>query len=160
MEINVTAPELLNETHDLKQFDCGNDILSDWLSRRAIKNQYLNASRTFVICLECTKRVIGYYSIATGSISHTNLNRHLRQNMPNPIPVVLLGRLVIDKSAQNHKLGKWLLNDAVSRVSNLADQVGIKAIMVHAIDEQARAFYEYFGFVQSPITPNTLFYKI
>ncbi|WP_272689495.1 GNAT family N-acetyltransferase [Providencia sp. PROV033] len=160
MEINVTAPELLNEEHDLQQFNCGNDVLSDWVRRRAIKNQYINASRTFVICFECTKRVVGYYSIATGSVNHINLSRSLRQNMPDPVPVVLLGRLAVDKCVQSHSFGKWLLNDAVIRVSNLADQVGIKAIMVHAIDEQARAFYEYFGFIPSPITPNTLFYKI
>ncbi|EBS2696320.1 GNAT family N-acetyltransferase [Salmonella enterica subsp. enterica serovar Newport] len=160
MEINVTAPELLNKEHILQSFDCGNDVLSDWLRRRAMKNQHLNASRTFVICLECTKRVVEYYSIATGSISHVDLGRSLHQNMPDPVPVVLLGRLAIDKCTQGQNFGKWLLNDAVTRVSNLADQVGIKAIMVHAIDEQAKAFYEYFGFVQSPIAPNTLFYKI
>ncbi|MBA3091203.1 GNAT family N-acetyltransferase [Salmonella enterica] len=160
MEISVTAPELLHEEHDLQQFDCGNDVLSDWLRRRAMKNQYLNASRTFVICLECTKRVVGYYSIATGSVSHASLGRRLRQNMPDPVSVVLLGRLAVDECTQGHSFGKWLLNDAVTRISNLADQVGIKAIMVHAIDEQAKTFYEYFGFVHSPISPNTLFYKI
>lgn len=160
MEINVTTPVLLNDGHDLQPFDCGNEVLNDWLRRRAIKNQYLNASRTFVICLESTQRVVGYYSIATGSVSHADLGRSLRQNMPDPVPVVLLGRLAVDVCTQGHSFGKWLLNDAVLRISNLADQVGIKAIMVHAIDDKARAFYEYFGFVQSPIAANTLFYKI
>lgn len=160
MEINVTAPALLTEGHELQPFDCGNEVLNDWLRRLAIKNQYLNASRTFVICLESTQRVVGYYSIATGSVSHADLGRSLRQNMPDPVPVVLLGRLAVDASTQGHSYGKWLLNDAVLRISNLADQVGIKAIMVHAIDGKARAFYEYFGFVQSPIAANTLFYKI
>lgn len=160
MEIVTTAPELLIEAHSLQAFDCGNEVLNEWLRRRAMKNQFMNASRTFVICLEGTQRVVGYYSIATGSISHADVGRSLRQNMPDPIPVILLGRLAVDISTQGQRLGKWLLNDAVRRVSNLADQVGIKAIMVHAIDEEARAFYEYFGFVQSPIAPNTLFYKI
>ena len=145
MEINVTAPALLTEEHVLHPFDCGNAVLDDWLRRRALKNQHLNASRTFVICPEGTARVVGYYSLATGSVSHVDLSRSLRQNMPDPVPVVLLGRLAVD---------------AVMRVSNLADQVGIKAIMVHAIDERAKAFYEYFGFVQSPVAANTLFYKI
>ncbi|AUO67199.1 TPA: GNAT family N-acetyltransferase [Citrobacter koseri] len=160
MEINVTAPVLLTEQHVLEPFDCGNEVLDDWLRRRAMKNQHLNASRTFVICLEGTMRVVGYYSIATGSVSHVDLGRSLRQNMPDPIPVVLLGRLAVDVCTQGHNYGKWLLNDAVVRVSSLADQVGIKAIMVHAINEQAKAFYEYFGFVQSPVAANTLFYKI
>ncbi|ENC4412742.1 GNAT family N-acetyltransferase [Salmonella enterica subsp. enterica] len=142
MEISVTAPGLLNEEHDLQQFDYGNDVLSDWLRCRAKKNQYLNASCTFVICPKYTKRVVGYYSIVTGSVSHASLGRSLRQNMPDPVPVVLLGRLVVDKCTQGHSFGKWLFNDAVPRVSNLADLVGIKAIMVHSIDEQAKAFYE------------------
>ncbi|PVZ82134.1 GNAT family N-acetyltransferase [Serratia sp. S1B] len=160
MEIIITAPELLTEEHILQPFDCGNEVLSDWLRRRAMKNQIQNASRTFVICLAGTKRVVGYYSIATGSVCHVDLGRSLRQNMPDPVPIVLLGRLAVDVCTQGNHFGKWLLNDAVRRVSNLADQVGIKAIMVHAIDDQARAFYEYFGFISSPIAPNTLFYKI
>lgn len=160
MEINVTAPVLLTEQHFLEPFDCGNEVLDDWLRRRAMKNQHLNASRTFVICLEGSMRVVGYYSIATGSVSHVDLGRSLRQNMPDPVPVVLLGRLAVDVCTQGYNFGKWLLNDAVVRVSNLADQVGIKAIMVHAINEQAKTFYEYFGFVQSPVAANTLFYKI
>lgn len=160
MEINITTPILLNEGHVLQPFDCGNDVLNNWLRQRAIKNQYLNASRTFVTCLEGTSRVVGYYSIATGSVSHADLGRSLRQNMPDPIPVVLLGRLAVDVCTQGHHFGKWLLQDAVMRITNLAEQVGIKAIMVHAIDAQAKAFYEYFGFVESPIAENTLFYKI
>ena len=104
--------------------------------------------------------MVGYYSIATGSVSHVDLGRSLRQNMPDPVPIVLLGRLAVDVCTQGHRFGKWLLSDAVMRVSNLADQVGIKAVMVHAIDEKARAFYEYFGFVPSPIASNKLFYKI
>jgi len=160
MDINVTVPALLSEDHILQPFNCGNDILSDWLRRRAMKNQHLNASRTFVICLEGTRRVVGFYSIATGSVSHIDLGRSLRQNMPDPVPIILLGRLAVDSCTQGHSLGKWLLHDAVMRVSNLAEQVGIKAIMVHAIDDKAKAFYEYFGFVQSPVTQNTLFFKI
>ncbi|AFJ46919.1 hypothetical protein EBL_c18250 [Shimwellia blattae DSM 4481 = NBRC 105725] len=104
--------------------------------------------------------MVGYYSIATGSVSHIDLGRSLRKNMPDPVPVVLLGRLAVDVCTQGNSFGKWMLNDAVMRVSNLADQVGIKAIMVHAINDEAKAFYEHFGFVQSPLTPRTLFFKI
>ncbi|EPA8166928.1 GNAT family N-acetyltransferase, partial [Yersinia enterocolitica] len=93
------------EDHVLQPFDCGNDILSDWLRRRAMKNQHINASRTFVICLEGTKRVVGYYSIATGSVGHADLGRSLRQNMPDPVPVILLGRLAVDVCTQGHSLG-------------------------------------------------------
>ena len=121
MEINVTMPVLLTEGHDLEPFDCGNEVLNEWLRRRAIKNQYINASRTFVICLEGSQRVVGYYSIATGSVSHADLGRSLRQNMPDPIPVVLLGRLAIDVCTQGHSFGKWLLNDVVLGISNFCN---------------------------------------
>lgn len=160
MEINITAPVLLTEAHVLDPFDCGNDSLNDWLCRRAMKNQQINASRTFVICLHGTMRVVGYYSVATGSVCHSDLGRSLRHNMPDPVPVVLLGRLAVDVCTQGHHFGKWLLNDAVRRISGLSDQVGIKAVMVHALNEQAKDFYKYFGFVQSPVAENTLFYKI
>ena len=160
MEINITAPELLTEAHELLAFDCGDAGLNDWLYRRAMKNQQINASRTFVVCLQGTARVVGYYSIATGSVCHSGLGRGLRHNMPDPVPVVLLGRLAVDVSVQGAHLGKWLLNDAVRRISGLADQVGIKAVMVHALNKQAKGFYEYLGFVPSPVSENTLFYKI
>ena len=160
MVMSLTAPALLTAGHVVKLFDCGNDVLNDWLHHRALKNQTLNASRTFVVCNSGTQVVKGYYAIATGSVNHIQLNRNLRHNMPDPIPVVLLGRLAVDVSVKGHKFGKWLLNDAVIRISGVAKQVGIKAIMVHAIDTQASDFYEYFGFVRSPISPDTLFYKI
>ena len=160
MEINVTAPALLTDEHILQPFDCGNEVLSNWLHGRAMKNQMLNASRTFVICLEGTLRVVGYYSLATGSVTHAELGRSLRHNMPNPVPVVLLGRLAVDVCTQGHGFGKWLLSDAIHRVVNVAEQVGVKAVMVHAIDDDARAFYERFGFVQSVVAPDTLFYKV
>lgn len=96
MEIIITAPELLTEEHVLQPFDCGNEVLSDWLRCRAMKNQRQNASRTFVICLDGTKRVEGYYSLATGSVCHVDLGRSQRQNMPDPIPIVLLGRQAVD----------------------------------------------------------------
>ncbi|BCQ42440.1 hypothetical protein ERHA54_50430 (plasmid) [Erwinia rhapontici] len=105
-------------------------------------------------------RVVEYYSITTGSVSHVDLSRSMRQNMSDPVPLVLLGRLAVDVSTQGNNFGKWLLNDAVVRISNRVDPVGIKAIMEHAINGQANAFYEYFGFVQSLIATNTLFYKI
>ena len=101
---------------------------------------------------------MGYYSLATGSVTHAEIGRSLLHNMPNP--VVLLGRLAVDVCSQGDGFGKWLLNDAIHRVVSLADQVGIKAVMVHAIDDDARAFYERFGFVRSVVALNTLFYKV
>ncbi len=159
MEIGVTAPELLTEAHVLQPFDCGNDVLSDWLRRRAMKNQLLNASRTFVICLEGTRRVWGIIRLPQ-ALSAMSIWAQPAAEYAGPGADCFTGRLAVDVCTQGHCFGKWLLSDAVMRVSNLADQVGIKAVMVHAIDDKAREFYQYFGFVPSPIAPNTLFYKI
>ncbi|TSJ53786.1 GNAT family N-acetyltransferase [Atlantibacter subterranea] len=158
--MNVTQPVLLTGEHDLTQFRCGNPVLDDWLVRRAYKNQTLNASRTFVSCQAGTHIVVGYYCLASGSVDHIHASRGLRQNMPDPIPVILLGRLAVDAEYQGHNMGKWLLKDATDRVIRIAEHVGIKAIMVHAIDEKAREFYQYYGFVQSVIAPDTLLYRL
>jgi GNAT superfamily N-acetyltransferase len=156
----VTQPTLLTADHDLTAFHSGNALLDEWLVRRAFKNQTLNASRSFVVCEANSVNVVGYYSLATGSVHHAQAPRGLRQNMPDPIPVILLGRLAVDKSFQSQSIGKWMLKDAVDRVAGVAEQVGIKAIMVHAIDKKAKAFYQHFGFVQSVISPETLFYRL
>lgn len=160
MGIKVTQPVLLTQEHDVTEFECGNATLDDWLVRRAFKNQTLNASRTFVTCQAGTNIVVGYYCLASGSVDHTHAPRELRQNMPDPIPVILLGRLAVDVAFQSHNVGKWLLKDATERVVKIAEHIGIKAIMVHAIDEKARHFYEHYGFVQSVISPNTLLYRL
>lgn len=160
MGIKVTQPVLLTQEHDVTEFECGNATLDDWLVRRAFKNQTLNASRTFVTCQGGTNIVVGYYCLASGSVDHTHAPRGLRQNMPDPIPVILLGRLAVDVAFQSHNVGKWLLKDATERVVKIAEHIGIKAIMVHAIDEKARHFYEHYGFVQSVISPNTLLYRL
>ncbi|WP_312971939.1 GNAT family N-acetyltransferase [Atlantibacter sp.] len=160
MGIKVTQPVLLTQEHDLTEFDCGNAALNDWLVRRAFKNQTLNASRTFVTCQAGTHIVVGYYCLASGSVDHTHATRGLRQNMPDPIPVILLGRLAVDVAYQRHKVGQWLLKDATDRVEKVAGHVGVKAIMVHAIDEKAMHFYQHYGFVQSVISPNTLLYRL
>lgn len=158
--MEVTTPKILTDTHVMTDFCCGNSVLDDWLMRRALKNQALNASRTFVTCESGTRNVVGYYSLASGSVTHHAVPRGLRQNMPEPIPVILLGRLAVDQRYQGQDMGKWLLNDAVNRVINVAEQIGVKAMMVHAINEDARRFYKHFGFVHSVIAEDTLFWRL
>lgn len=158
--MEISQPVLLTDKHVLTGFCCGNPLLDSWLMRRALKNQTLKASRTFVACLKGTDTVVGYYSLASGSVSRSNVSRGMRQNMPEPVPIVLLGRLAVDAAYQHHKIGQWLLQDAVIRVTNVANHIGIKAVMVHALDEKARAFYERFGFVPSVISADMLFYRL
>lgn len=153
-----SAPELLNATHHLDDFDCGEEALNSWLKRNALKNQQNQANRTFVICQN--NNVVGFYALAAGSVSHQFVSGGLRRNMPDPIPVVVLGRLAIDLAHQGQKLGAALLKDAVLRASAVSQQVGVKALLVHALNDKAKAFYLNYGFQVSPIDDLILLLKL
>ena len=151
---DIRPPEKLTPEHDVSQFDSGESALNDWLRRRALANEQSGASRTYVICTG--KRVIGYYALANGAVAHSTATGKARRNMPEPIPVMVLGRLAIDQSFQGRGLGVALLRDAVLRTLQAADIAGIRAILVHAISEDAKKFYERCGFTPSPVDPTTL----
>jgi GNAT superfamily N-acetyltransferase len=150
----LSAPAPLAPDHDLDEFRSGVAPLDDWLKRRARQNEAGGGSRTFVVC--AGRRVVGYYSLAAGSLSPGAATGQVRRNMPNPVPVVLLGRLAIDHSWQGKGLGGDLLRDAVLRVLSAGKTIGVRAILVHAISPEAKAFYEKHGFRPSPIDPMTL----
>lgn len=153
-----SAPERLKAEHELDSFNSGVPTLDDWLKRQARKNEENGASRTFVICLG--QKVMGYYSLAAGSVLQANAPGRIRRNMPDPIPVMLLGRLAVDRSWHGKGLGKGLLRDAVLRTIHAAETAGIRAILVHAISENAKHFYKACGFQQSPVDPMTLMVSI
>ncbi|WP_273404172.1 GNAT family N-acetyltransferase [Actinobacillus porcinus] len=153
-----SAPELLNATHHLDDFDCGEEALNSWLKRNALKNQQNQANRTFVICQN--NNVVGFYALAAGSVSHQFVSGGLRRNMPDPIPVVVLGRLAIDLTHQGQQLGAALLKDAVLRASAVSQQVEVKALLVHALNDKAKAFYLNYGFQVSPIDDLILLLKL
>lgn len=153
-----SAPELLNATHHLDDFDCGEEALNSWLKRNALKNQQNQASRTFVICQN--NNVVGFYALAAGSVSHQFVSGGLRRNMPDPIPVVILGRLAIDLAHQGQQLGAALLKDAVLRASAVSQQVGVKALLVHTLNDRAKTFYLNYGFQISPIDDLILLLKL
>ena len=154
MSPEIGAPETLRADHDLSSFDSGTPTLDDWLRRRALRNQESGASRTYVIC--AGGRVVGYYALAVGAIAHPEATARTRRNMPDPVPVMVLGRLAIDAAFQGRGLGRALLQDAGLRTLQVADIAGIRAILVHAISEEARRFYQRCGFQPSPIDPMTL----
>jgi GNAT superfamily N-acetyltransferase len=154
----LSAPEPLASTHDLDAFDSGVGPLDEWLKRRAQHNEAEGASRTVVVC--SGRRVVGYYSLAAGAILRSAATPKVRRNMPDPAPVVLLGRLAIDRAWQGKGLGGDLLRDAVLRTLNAADLIGVRAILVHAISEDARTFYEQHGFRGSPVDRMTLMITI
>ena len=149
-----SAPDPLNESHILDQFECGEPALDDWLRRRALANQASGASRTFVTCRDA--RVVGYYALAAGGITSNEAPGRVRRNMPDPIPVMVLGRLAVDSREQRKGLGALLLRDAVERTRRLASEMGMAGIVVHAISAEAKRFYQHWGFVESPLNPMTL----
>jgi GNAT superfamily N-acetyltransferase len=147
-------PEKLRAEHDVSAFDCGEPVLNEWLRRRALQNQQSGASSTYVI-LDGV-RVAGYYSLAAGSVARDTAPGRVRRHMPEPVPVVVLGRLAINRAFQGKGLGQALLRDAVLRILSAADIIGIRAILVHALSERAKQFYEQHGFAPSPVNPSTL----
>lgn len=148
------APVLLDTSHTLTDFNSGTQSLDEWLRRRALANQASGATRTFVVCEH--GQVIGYYALASGAVAVTTATGRFRRNMPEPIPVVLLGRLAVDQRFQGKGLGRALFRDAALRVLAAADTIGIRGILVHAISEEARTFYVALGFDSSPLDPLTL----
>jgi GNAT superfamily N-acetyltransferase len=153
--VDLRAPDLLTAEHVLTAFDSGVALLDDWLRRRALANQVSGASRIYVVASR-ENRVLGYYALASGALAHAEAPGRIKRNMPDPIPMAVLGRLAIDRSMHGRGLGVALLQDAVLRVRQAASIMGIRGILVHAISDEARAFYEHHGFISSGTNPLTL----
>lgn len=152
--MKLSAPELLSAGQQLENFDCGVAGLSDWLRKRALVNNREGASRTYVVAED--RNVVGYYALAAGEIAIAEAAGRFRRNMPNPVPVALLGRRAIDRRYHGQGLGRAVFRDGANRVLNAADTLGIRGMIVHAISDEARAFYIALGFEPSPIEPLTL----
>lgn len=150
----LSAPVLLTKEHHLDEFACGVASLDDWLKRRAYPNQISGASRTYVVC--DGQKVVGYYSLASGALALRDVPGPIRRNMPDPVPMAILGRLAVDGSSKGRGLGVALLQDAVIRTAQASGILGIRGLLVHAISEDAKEFYEYHGFIASPTQPMTL----
>jgi GNAT superfamily N-acetyltransferase len=150
----IDPPEKLSTEHDSSEFDSGEPALDDWLRRRALTNEASGASRTYVVCTG--RKVAGYYALSAGAIAHTFAPGRIKRNTPDPIPVIVLGRLAVDKAAHGKGVGTGLLRDAVLRTLQAAELAGVRAILVHAISETAKRFYEKYGFIASPVDPMTV----
>jgi GNAT superfamily N-acetyltransferase len=151
---DIGAPQRLSSGQELDQFDSGEPALDDWLRRRALRNEESGASRTYVVCTGA--RVVGYYSLAVGAVANEQSPGRIRRNMPDPVPVMVLGRLAVDRSFHGRGIGAGLLRDAVLRTIQAAEIAGIRAILVHAISDGAKRFYEKYGFHTSPVDPMTV----
>ena len=152
--VKLSAPAPITNKHNFSGFNSGETSLDYWLKNRALKNQVSGASRCFVVCN--SSRVIGYYCLSAGAISHERTPKKMRRNMPDPLPILLLGRLAVDRKYQNKGVGSALLRDALLRAVSVSADAGVFAILVHAISEDAKEYYTSRGFVQSPIQEMTL----
>ena len=150
----LSAPEPIGAGHNLDLFDCGVASLNEWLKKRALKNESKKASRTYVVVDGA--KVIGYYCLAAGAVALSQAPRQLTRNMPDPIPVLVLGRLAVDLAYQGKGLGRALLRNAVLRTLQAGQIAGIAALLVHTLSEEAKGFYLSCGFRESPIQPMTL----
>lgn len=148
------APERLEADHDLSSFDCGEPELNDWLKRHALRNEGEGASRTYVVC--AGQRVVAFYSLANGGVMRAEATGKVRRNMPELVPVMLIGRLAVDRSHHGRGIGRGMVRDAILRTMQAAEIAGIRAVLVHAKSPVARSFYERLGFAGSPVDPMTL----
>ncbi len=152
--MTLSAPQPLADHHQLGEFNSGVPSLDDWLKRRARANQASGASRTFIVSDD--ERVVAYYALASGAVSAIKAPGRFRRNMPEPIPVAVLARLAVDQAFHKRGLGRALFQDSALRVLSAADAIGIRGMLVHAVSEEARAFYLALGFDPSPLDPMTL----
>ncbi len=152
--MSLRAPEPLGSTHVVQDFSCGVPSLNMWLKQRALKNQISGASRTYVVCER--NNVTAYYALAAGNIHVGDASGRFRRNMPDPVPVVVLGRLAVDSAWRGQGIGRAMIQDVILRILQAADVIGIRGVVVHALSEGARAFYEHVGFDPSPLNHMTL----
>lgn len=138
----------LNPTHETQEFDCGNESLNKWLDEHSLQAMRSKSANTYVVVIE--NKVVAYYSLAAGEVARTNSPERLAKGLgKHPVPVIVLARLAVDRRLQGAGLGSLLLQDAIKRAILTSELVGARALITHAIDEQAREFYNHFGFGDS-----------
>jgi len=157
---DVCAPRPLKAGDIVSEFDCGSEALDRWLRAWVRHNDANGASRTYVSVDSGTDRVAGFYCLAAGSLARGEAPGRLSRNMPDPIPVVLLGRLAVDRRYAGMGLGVSLLRHAVLQSARVAQAIGMRAIVVHAKDDRAASFYERFGFIRFPRNDRVLYVRV
>ncbi|HDS1130722.1 TPA: GNAT family N-acetyltransferase [Stenotrophomonas maltophilia] len=145
----LSKPQPLDTSHTLENFDCGKPVLNDWLLRHARQAQTSGSARTFIV--QDDQRIVGYASLSVGQVHVLEAPARISRGMGRyPIPVALLARLAVSKADQGRGIGVGLLMDAIQRTLFVAEQVGVRAILTHPLDEEAARFYLRFGFEPSP----------
>lgn len=148
--------EKLRRDHDVELFDCGKEPFNRFLIRYALQNQQMGASQTYLALQDSA--VVGYYTLVFGQVAFTDAPERLRKGVAqHPIPLMVLARLAVSSDAIGRGIGAGLLKDAMLRTLQAADIAGLRALTVHAKDDEARSFYEHFDFIASPTDPMHLF---
>ncbi len=147
-------PEPLGPDHVLDGFDCGQSSLNVWLTRYARQAAAAGSARSYVVIDAEQRRVVGYHALTAGELEREATSARVIKGMPQyPIPVILLARLAVDLSVAGRGLGSWLLRDAMLRALAASETIGVRAMLVHAIDDDARTFYRHHGLEPSPTDP-------
>jgi GNAT superfamily N-acetyltransferase len=154
--VAYAGPVILTGDHVLERFDCGKPALDEWLHNRALANQASGASRTWVVIEESLADVVAYYASSTASIMRSAASTRVRKNQPEQIPAVLLARMAVDQRHTGKGLGAALLKHFMLKALEVAQSVGVRVLLIHAKDDEAKDFYSHFGFVESPFDPLTL----
>lgn len=156
---NRPCIEKLERQHNVDFFDCGQENLNQYLQRYSLMNQRADAARTYVGV--AGNKIIGYYSLVVSNVTYEDAPDRLKKGLSrNPVPVMLLARLATDLEWQGKGVGAGFLRDAMQRTVQVADIAGLRAFIVHAKDDRAKAFYEHFDFLPSPTDPYHLFLLI
>ena len=157
-----SAPVPFAAEHRIEGFDCGKPKLTDWLKAHSLDNEG-RSSRTYVVVANTGPQageVVGYYTLATGGVTRSEMPRKIRHDLPNPVPVMMLGRLAVDERHQKNGIGPAMLKEAMQRTLEISQSAGVRALMVHAIDDEAVTFYLKYGFVLFPADSRTMFLPI
>lgn len=154
--MTYSGPALLTSEQRLEGFDCGEPALNDWLTRRALGNQAVGTSRTWVVTDKPTRTVVAYYASSTASVMRAAVPRRIARDQPADLPAILLGRMAVDGRHQGNGLGAAMLKHFMTKAIEVSEKVGARLVLVHAKNERAKDFYKHHGFVESPIDPLAL----
>jgi GNAT superfamily N-acetyltransferase len=154
--VAYAGPVILTGDHVLDGFDCGKPALDEWLRNRALTNRASGASRTWIVVEESSSDVVAYYASSTASILRSAAPTRLRKNQPEQVPAILLARMAVDQRHTGKGLGAALLKHFMLKAFEVAQSVGVRVLLIHAKDDEAKDFYSHYGFVESPFDPLTL----
>lgn len=153
--MTIKKPEPLNKDHNLTDFNSNYPELDEWLKKYAFQAKMSGSANTFIVADDSV--VVGFYSLTVGQVDVIEASERVKKGMGKyPIPVVVLARLAVHHAYQGKGIGKGMLKDAILKTFHIAEQGGVRALLVHAIDEKANSFYKRFGFESSPVRENQL----